>query len=266
VKLSEQEYRNHPAIAQSTLKLLSKSPAHARYTMDNPTAPSASMQIGTALHGLVLERKTDFVVMPESAKGNTNAAKAVKADFLLSNSGKIILSHDEAEKVTAMKTSVFNCKTAEKLLKIVTETEKNIFWTENGVEFKARLDGECPLGIIDLKSTQDASADEFERSIYKYGYHIQAAHYLVGAAANSLPCENFYIVAVENEPPYCVSVFQLDHEAIETGEKERQRLIKLYKECLMSGKWPGYPDKIQSITLPKWAFYENNQRENEDEH
>lgn len=264
MKMSEQEYRKHPAIAQSTLKLLSKSPAHARYAMDNPTAPSTSMQLGTALHGLVLERKTDFVVMPESAKGNTNAAKAVKADFLLSNSGKIILSHDEAEKVTAMKTSVFNCKTAENLLKIVTETEKNILWTENGVEFKARLDGECPLGIIDLKSTQDASADEFERSIYKYGYHIQAAHYLAGAAANGLPCENFYIIAVENAAPHCAAVYQLDHKAIEVGEKERQRLIALYCECMASGVWPGYPDKIQSVTLPKWAFYKNME-ENDNE-
>lgn len=157
MKLSEQEYRNHPAIAQSTLKLLSKSPAHARYAMDNPTAPSASMQIGTALHGLVLERKTDFVVMPESAKGNTNAAKAVKADFLLSNSGKIILSPDDAEKVTAMKTSVFLCKTAEKLLKIVTETEKNIFWTEKLAEVSNRT-----------KTPGDVVLSEFQK-LYKKG-------------------------------------------------------------------------------------------------
>lgn len=264
--MNEQEYRKHPAIAQSTLKLLRRSPAHAKWAMDNPKESTATMQIGTALHGLVLEGKTDFAVMPESAKGNTNAAKAVKADFLLSNSGKIVLSHAEAEKIGAMALSLSQHSTAMRLLRICDEKEKSVFWPELEMEFKARFDGVCPLGIVDLKTTTNADIADFERSIYKYGYHIQAAHYLAGAAANNLPCENFYIVAVENEPPYCASVFQLDHAAIEAGEKERQKLIKLYKECLVSGNWPGYPDKIQSITLPKWAFYENNQEENENEY
>lgn len=264
--MNEQEYRRHPAIAQSTLKLLGRSPAHAKWAIDHPKKPTDSMQIGTCLHGLVLEGKTDFAVLPTSATGDSEAAKAIKASFMLDNPGKIILSHADAETVGAMALSLKQHSTAMRLLRICEEKEKSVFWTERGMEFKGRFDGICSLGVVDLKTTGSADVAHFERSVYRYGYHIQAAHYLVGAAANSLPCENFYIVAVENEPPYCVSVFQLDHEAIETGEKERQRLIKLYEECLMSGKWPGYPDKIQSITLPKWAFYENNQRENEDEY
>jgi len=252
--MSEKEYRAHPAIAQSTLKLLDRSPAHARWAMNHPKEPTDAMQIGTCLHALVLEGRTDFVVLPAAAGGNSAAAKAIKAGFIMENPGKIILSHSDAEKVGAMALGVERCKTAMKMLSLVTEPEKAIFWEESGIQFKALLDAPLALGVMDLKSTMDASLEEFERSIYKYGYHIQAAHYLAGAAANGLPCENFYFLPVESSAPNCARVLMLDHGAIEVGEKERQRLISVYKKCLITGEWPGYPDEIQSVTLPFWAF------------
>ena len=56
----------------------------------------------------------------------------------------------------------------------------------------------------------------------------------------------------------------VDHETIEAGEKERQKLIKLYKECMSSGIWPGYSDKIQTVRLPFWALKLINEDENDD--
>ena len=262
--MNDQEYFAHKSVSQSTLKLLIKSPAHARYALDNPKASTPSMQIGTCSHGLILENKTVYASLPESAKGNSNAAKLIKANFAIENADKIVLSADDAEAVRLMAASVKAHPAASKLLALMLEPEKAIMWEKDGLTFKAKLDGLLPFGVLDLKSTSSAELAEFAKSIFKFGYHIQAAHYLAGAAANDLPAENFYIIAVENEPPYCTAVFVVDHETIEAGEKERQKLIKLYKECSESGIWPGYSDKIQTVKLPYWALKLINEDENDD--
>jgi len=264
--MGDKEYFAKKAVSQSTLKLLRRSPAHAKYAMDNPKSPSAAMQLGTCLHAIVLENKTVFAVLPESAKGNSNAAKLIKANFALENADKIVLSADDAEAVKAMAESVKAHPAASKLLALMLEAEKEIEWQENNLQMKGKIDGLLPFGVLDLKTTTSAEMKEFEKSIFKFGYHIQAAHYLYGAAANELPAENFYIIAVENEPPYCTAVFVIDHESIEAGEKERQKLIKLYKECSESGIWPGYSDKIQAVKLPYWALKLINEGENDDDY
>ena len=262
--MNDKEYFAQKAVSQSTLKLLRKSPAHARYALDNPKEPSAAMQLGTCLHALVLENKVVYATLPESAKGNSNAAKLIKANFALENAGKIVLSADDAEAVRLMAASVKAHPAASKLLALMIEPEKAIAWQESDLTMKGKIDGLLPFGVLDLKTTTSAEMKEFEKSIFKFGYHIQAAHYLYGAAANDLPAENFYIIAVENEPPYCTAVFVIDHETIEAGEKERQKLIKLYKECMTSGVWPGYSDKIQTVKLPYWALKLINEDENDD--
>lgn len=262
--MNDKDYFAHESVSQSTLKLLRKSPAHAKYAMDNPKEPSAAMQLGTCLHALVLENKVVYATLPESAKGNSIAAKLIKANFALENPDKIVLSADDAEAVRLMAASVKAHPAASKLLALMLEPEKAIMWEKDGLTFKAKLDGLLPFGVLDLKSATSAEMKDFEKSIFKFGYHIQAAHYLAGAAANDLPAENFYIIAVENEPPYCTAVFVIDHETIEAGEKERQKLIKLYKECMSSGVWPGYSDKIQTVRLPFWALKLINEDENDD--
>jgi len=262
--MNDKEYFAQKAVSQSTLKLLRKSPAHARYALDNPKPSSAAMQMGTCLHALVLENKTVYASLPESAKGNSNAAKLIKANFALENADKIVLNADDAEAVKLMAESVKAHPAASKLLALILEPEKAIMWQESDLTMKGKIDGLLPFGVLDLKTTTSAEMKDFEKSIFKFGYHIQAAHYLAGAAANDLPAENFYIIAVENEPPYCTAVFVVDHETIEAGEKERQKLIKLYKECMSSGIWPGYSDKIQTVRLPFWALKLINEDENDD--
>lgn len=253
-KMSDEEYFAHKAISQSFLKAFKRSPAHALHAMKNPKPPSDAMLLGTCLHSLILENKRVFVALPESAKGTSNAAKMVKSAFYLENEGKIILSADDAAKVEAMAESVLNHSGARAILDLGGESELPIFWEENGLTMKGKIDRVNPLGVIDVKTTKDASLAEFAKSVYNFGYHVQAAHYLAGAAANGLPCDDFIIIAVENEPPYCTALRKIDHVSIMEGEQERQELIQKYLKCVKEKHWPGYSDEIETVSIPKWGF------------
>lgn len=254
-EMTDKEYRQAEGLAQSTLKLLrDKTPAHALHAMQNKKGPSDATLIGSAVHAVVLESRIDHVVLPESAKGQSKLAKALRAEFEAEHSDKIILSQANADKVQRMADSVLNHKGASRLLSIMTQAELPIFWQEGETKMKAKIDGVCPLGIIDLKTTADADNDNFGKSIYNYGYHIQAAHYLSGAAANNLPCENFIVIAVENTEPHCTAIYTISHESIEAGEVERQKLLDIWRYCVQNNTWRGYSDKLQSISMPAWAL------------
>ena len=253
-KMSDAEYFKAKGVSQSFLKAFKRSPAHALWQLKHPKEPSDAMLIGTCLHALILENKRVFVALPESATGASSAAKTVKADFYLENEGKIILSADDAAKVEAMAESVLNHNGARAILDLGGESELSIFWEENDLTMKGKIDRVTPLGIIDVKTTKDASLAEFAKSVYNFGYHVQAAHYLAGAAANGLPCDDFIIIAVENEPPYCTALRKIDHVSIMEGEQERQELIAKYKKCVEKKHWPGYNDEIETVSIPRWGF------------
>ena len=63
---------------------------------------------------------------------------------------------------------------------------------------------------------------------------------------------------VEKTEPYLVSVVALDVEAINIGRQLNDRAKRIYRECLESGVWPGYPS-AELISLPMWAIYQTEE-------
>ena len=67
----------------------------------------------------------------------------------------------------------------------------------------------------------------------------------------------FYFVAVEKEPPYGVNVFELTPDFIAAGRRQRDKAIKLYKECFLSGRditkmYKGYTAGVHELDCPPW--------------
>lgn len=137
------------------------------------------------------------------------------------------------------------------------EVEKSLFWMDGqyNVPCKARYDAWQSGIIIDLKTTTDASRDEFARTIANYTYHAQAAMYCSGAehALDRSP-DAFVFIAVESEPPHAVACYQLPNAAILAGMHLVSRAQARYAEVLASGKWTGYPETIEVIELPRYAM------------
>jgi hypothetical protein len=61
-------------------------------------------------------------------------------------------------------------------------------------------------------------------------------------------------IAHEKEPPYLVSVVELDADAVALGRALNARAAEMFRDCRESGVWPGYGDEVHQISLPRWSY------------
>jgi len=267
--LSFDDYAAWPAANASTLNGFSRTPAHVYYEMmHGGKERTPSLDLGWLVHLAVLEpeRFAAEIVVPPKVDRRTKQGKATWAQFEAEHAEKIFVDAATFEKVKAMTFSLMSHETAAEFF--VTnpgENELSFLWDdpEHGVRCKARTDrvghiGEWPI-IADLKTARNAARRDFERSIYTYGYDLQAAHYLSGLETlypipSGQAFRRFVFFVIESEPPYCCAAYELDDAALEEGRIKRSRYLRAWKQCIESGEWPGYPPGIDYASLPAWAF------------
>ena len=106
-----------------------------------------------------------------------------------------------------------------------------------------------------MKSTADASPEEFARSIAKYRYHVQDAFYSEGyyQATGQWP-RGFVFIAVEKTAPYAVACYSLDDDAKAYGRELFQRDLETLLEAEKSQEWTAYSQEIETLSLPAWAY------------
>ncbi len=256
------DYHAIDACSASKLKAMRRSPAHCRHQIDNPPT-SEAMALGTLLHSMVLEPfsyENLYHVMPECDR-RTKEGKRAWALAEIEAAGKTVVKKDDFILAQAMAVSCAAHPAYPKLFDGEGHNELSIFWRddETGLDCKMRADRIVDVPgfgtvVVDLKSTIDASPRAFAGSVHKFGYHIQAAMYLEGLAKAGIPCEKFVLFAPESAPPHCVAVYAVEDESVEQGRREMRRLMATYAECVKSGVWPGYSGRIESLSLPVYAF------------
>lgn len=261
-------YVSWDAANQSMLNGFSKTPAHVRYELDHGGKKrTPALDLGVLVHLAVMEpeRFNAEIIVPPKLDMRFKKSKDIMAAFVSEHGDKTYVDVDTFGKVTAMAHNVLEHPTAGEFFAGRGVKELCIFWNdeEHGVKCKARIDrlstiGEWPI-VGDLKGSRSAARRSFEKSINDYGYHVQAAHYLAGLEAivpvpAGQPFRRFVFVVVENEPPHCVAVYEIDDAALAEGAIVRSRYIKKWRECRESGEWPGYPPGIEYVSLPAWAF------------
>lgn len=231
--ISEDEYLADPvpggSLSASGAKALLECPARYRYQREHPVRKQV-FDFGSAAHKLALGAGPEITIVDyddwrtKAAKEEREAARAAGVE----RGGK---------------------------------PEQSLFMQDeaSGVWLRARLDwmpdphsAMRPV-IFDYKTTRSANPDSFAKSMYDYGYHVQAAFYadlycqLTGVDAP------FLFIAQEKEPPYLVTVCQPDADAMRAGRDKVRQAIEIYRDCTEAGIWPGYTDEIATISLPPWA-------------
>lgn len=253
--MTEQEYRSAPGVNKSTLWNLRKSPAHYKFFLDNPPEDTAAMKIGRAVHAAILTPtayKRDFVTIPAGIDRRTKAGKEEYAAFVEASAGKEILTEDEAETIKAIAKAFKANREAVSLLK-GTRREKPFFWKDdNGVDCKCRMDAVAPGRIVDLKTAADAETDVFIREALRYGYHVQAAHYIDAYYKNvGSKTPDWYFIVIEKSEPYCVNILKADIGFLDYGFIVRKELISKLMDCQEKNSFPGYG--INELCLPAWV-------------
>ncbi len=270
--ISNDDYHAGPGISASGLKLIAnRSPLHYWSAYLDPkrearkTTPS--MLLGSAIHSAVLEPdlfRDQYMVAPDVDR-RTKEGKMLYETALgiAAENGSTLLSSDDY--LTAIKIQE-SCRRHPLARRIFEDgkAEQSVFWTdpETGVLCKCRPDwllgGENPA-ILDLKSTEDASAEAFTRSSYNWQYHLQAAWYLDGVEhALGLKPDAFMFLAHEKTAPFASAYYFADDAMIEAGRIAYRKALRLYAECLNSNKWPGYAPQLQPLGLPRWAKVESD--------
>jgi len=274
---NEQYHADTTAISSSGLKLLRYSPKHfwAQYLDSDREQKKATeaMEFGTLVHSMVLEPETvdaEFATMPTGIDKRTKAGKDFWAELQKKNEGKTIVAQDDFDLAQKVSKAVLEHPAASLIYRKFGIPEFTLQWNELVeidddktvlVKCKARIDwavipqNDFPSGLIfDLKTTKDASENDFPKSSYNLGYHIQAAWY-ARAMFMAYGVENtpFIFIAAEKESPFGVMAYRSSDDFMKAGWAECKRLLKIYAQCLTNNQWPCYPQTIQEINLPRWA-------------
>ena len=138
--------------------------------------------------------------------------------------------------------------------------ELSCFGEYKGVDARCRPDWiDLKRGfMVDLKTTQDASPENFNKSIYNFGYHRQAAFYLsLFKEVTGIHLEGYGIIAVENKPPYAVCSHQLHTDFLDIGQREVDVCIGRYRLATKEKKFTSYETGFHLQVPRPYMFHED---------
>ncbi len=245
---NEQDTTTRP-VRNSTLKAMSRSPAHARWSMLNDWEQTLSMKLGRGAHSLLLGGPPVLCNPFSSVR-----VKDFKPWREQQHPDAIVLTkkaYDHANRINdAVRANKLACQV---LFVPGTQYEETIIWEQLGRARRCTPDARTRDHLVDLKTTRDASPDRFRWDVAKMGYAEQLADYSAAMEATSgLAPRRCYIVAVESKPPYLVTVHLLTDATIKRGQKRCLELLAKLIECERTGVWPGYDgaDSILDLDVP----------------
>lgn len=267
-KTSATDYHNAPGMSSSTLLKVDDAPAVYQHYRENPEEATDAQEFGQLLHTLTLEPEAVSeryaVAPPEIDRRGTKAWN----EFAAKNVGKIHLKH----------AGEYGFARAEKIAKAAREhsraslleglKEISFFWKDpkTGILCKCRPDNLTMKGaIVDYKSAEAIyPARAWSSQVYKYGYHVQAAFYLDGVvhaleqsghSLNEFPVPKHFVhYAQSKQGPYLVKPWAIGESSLQLGRRKVEELLQTVLKCEKSGVYPGYPESIEVIECPEYAW------------
>jgi hypothetical protein len=242
---------DEPTISRSFIHtMIVRSPWHAwaHHPRLNPAyvtpQDEAKFDLGTAAHALFLEGRNAVEVV-EADSWRTNAAKEQRD--LARAHGRIPLLDKDWQAVQAM------CDALRDQLPdgyfTDGEAERTVVWRDRDVLCRARLDYLAGDTIYDYKSTSSSAAPQaWSKSMFNFGYDLQAAFYLRGSGAS-----RFCFAVQETFEPYAVQTFELAPDTLALANRKIDWALDTWRDCIATGVWPGYPARTAYVTLPPWA-------------
>jgi hypothetical protein len=282
--LAFDEYLARPGISQSLLKVFDYDsggcPALYRHQVLNGSGkkPTAALEHGRHYHQFLLEPDSFdrlYAICTEEKQleiltlAITAGSKAKVFSTRLNEyskwrddqeaAGRSVILRSDADVLHAMRDAIFaNSEVAEWFSWKGAMLEQSMFsgWQNregDGFQLKSRIDINPPdsYALLDLKTARTAHPDEFARSAWKLGYHIQAAFYIDRARANGQDKRRFGFLAQDKFPPYLACIHWMGEEWIKYGRIRYTKILLDIADAVKRNDWPGY--RTGELMPPSWA-------------
>lgn len=251
-----QVYRARPELSSTGARRILRTPSHFRHG-EGVEEHTDAVDFGSVVHALVLGDVSRDVVVVDADSWRPKAARATR-DETWERGGLPILGEGMGT-AQAMAALVRDHPAAAALLGQPGRPEVSVFWGERKARFDWLPDGPTRTGrmvAVDYKTATDASTSGFAAAVGRHKYHCQAEWYRDALRALGYADPAFCFVVQEKTAPYDVAVFELDAQAERLGADLNAHALDLWDQCRATGRWPGYPDHVQTLSLPAWAVYE----------
>lgn len=249
-------YHKLPGLSASrAIALINDSPYHCKYLIDHgDKKPTREMDMGSVVHRMVLGKGKEYACLPYD-DWKTKAAQESRDKTRAA--GLIPLTHVQYTKCEEAAESV-KATIAELGIEMRGQSECAVEWFEGDVQCRNMFDHVTfeTGDILEIKTTGDANPARVERRAEELGYRISAAAYIRSLLAYKPELAGritYTFLFVEMDPPYAVYPPEPDHLFIETGERDWLRAVATWRQCIQSGRWPGYQD-FKSISRPQWKL------------
>jgi hypothetical protein len=270
---AERYHKSAGLSSHGLVSIIKESPRHfhgkyvLRLGQSDKVTPAKAF--GDLCHKAMLERdrfRQHNIVAPDFGHQGVKANKEAKQAWYAALSPEAIVStQDESDTLRWMIDAIDEHADAKYLLSNGVQ-EVSGWWVDPKSKELCRLRVDWlrrDLTFVDYKTTRSVTRRRFAADIWGYGYYLSAEHYLSGGTILlERACNEWYWVAQEKEYPYAVAVYEPDEMMKIKGQQDRERAIEKYQKCKERGHWPSIQSMAEQISLPQYAFYEE---ENDDE-
>jgi len=256
--------------------LCTQSPRHAWYAHPrlNPqyvTEEDTKFDRGTAAHESLLGGENRIVTV-EADDWRTKAAREQRDAIRAQGKLPLLARHSESvqKMVEIAKQAINSCEDLKGYGLDAGKAEQTLIWEGQGVWMRARPDwmaNDRKL-ILDYKSTSgSAEPNAWVRTMLGMTGEIQPAFYLLGNGMTGGPEDaRFVFLVQENEPPYACSFVGMPPAFLDLGARKVEHAVRLWKQCMTTGQWPAYQNRIAWAEPPEWATAQWEEREIRDFH
>ena len=247
--------------------LISESPLHAWHQhprlggsgSDNSNVANK----GTAAHDLLLGGEGKLAIL-EFENFRSRAAQDQRDEAIAAGKTPVLVADMEAviEQVEAARAFIAESEHPEAMS--AGYGEATGVWEEDGILCRIRPDWfnpDAPNPFIHYKtSAGSVRPGDFERRSWREkGYAFTMRFYARGARALGLSDDSL-VLAQEQHAPYACAWYGLDPANKAFEDMRVERAVSLWRECVLSGRWPGYGGRVHYVEPSAWELADEEAR------
>lgn len=214
--------------------------------------PTTDQQIGFAkacIEGrLPSEAYADFY-----SKGTHDKLYGELAEYIqVVQEGKTLISQSLYDEAKTVVDNLMEAPLFQEYLSMISDVQYKVEWKHGGWPCIGYLDAKGPKIKIDLKYSQTADPEKFEREIANRKYYLQAGMYDMADPEDF--CK-FYNIVYDKTGNF--SVIEIDRAYITYGQREFKYLVSMLDKCIREDRFHEsynfFDVEQRKVYKPKWV-------------